>query len=647
MTNSITNSINSRLRITGLSSGLDVDGLVEKMMSTENAKLDKLKQSRDTAVWKTEAYRDITSLIKGFYTEYFDTISAKNLKSSNNFSSYAVSFKNTSASDLVSIIAGDKAKAGDFSVNTAIMAKAATLSGGNVSAKIDGSALTDADVANISAANGNNTFIISLNGMARPITLKDGLTSVAELRTELETKIKDTFGDNKINVTINSSNGISFSTVRESDSVELMSMNNGTIEAIGFENSNTSSKVNLKSKIADIKNSFATPFTPGDISGEDIIFSINGKYFRYNSSNTSIDDIMKEINQDATLNATMSYDYTSNSFKLASKQTGNTQSVEVKDVSGNLMNVLGITGQAKGSDAKVNMTINGQSVDIERPDNVFVYDGMTIDIKKDFDQPQDFKVTTDTSKTLEFIKGFVSKYNEIVDKLSTELTEKKYRDYTPLTDAQRESMSEEQIKQWEEKAKSGILRSDGIVSSILSSMRSALYSSVEGTGLTLYSMGITTSNVYQDNGKLIINEDKLKTKLAEDPTGVKELFTNFSDISYYESIDDTQKKSQRYNESGLAQRLSDIIQNAIRTSTDSNGNKGSLLMKAGMVGDRSEFDSLLFDEISDYEDRITDFMNKLYDKQEAYYNKFTALESALSKMSAQSSWLTSQLGGNS
>ena len=84
-------------------------------------------------------------------------------------------------------------------------------------------------------------------------------------------------------------------------------------------------------------------------------------------------------------------------------------------------------------------------------------------------------------------------------------------------------MKENEIKLWEEKAKSGTLRNDSTISSMLTQMRTALMGTVDGK--TLKSLGITTSNDYTANGKLVINETELKKAISDDPNKVHEMFS--------------------------------------------------------------------------------------------------------------------------
>jgi hypothetical protein len=97
----------------------------------------------------------------------------------------------------------------------------------------------------------------------------------------------------------------------------------------------------------------------------------------------------------------------------------------------------------------------------------------------------------------------------------------------------------------------------------------------------------------------------------------------------------------------VGQRLSDIIQDAIRTSTDKYGQKGLLLVKAGITGDRSEYNNQLYSQVMDYDSQVTTLLSKLSDKEDAYYTKFANLETAMQKMNSQQSWLSSQFGSSS
>ncbi len=761
--NGITSAINSRMRLSGLSSGLDTDTMVKQMMAADVAKIDKLIAKRQIDLWKMDSYRDISSTLQGFYTEYFDSLSAKNLKSENSYASFSATFANAESSQYLDITPGASAKTGTYNIKSIKAATSATLSGTNVTNEtITAQRILNTDVANIKASNFNNRFSFTFNDNTVEFTLNDTETydNISDLKSELQEKLNNAFGGGKIEVNI--ANGdttggkLTFKTARNTDSFSIGTVFNGGVDAIfgvkpsttspvvlnegnnkfqmtingvtktiaiplvdesnnpktsfsnaselatavqrglnaafgsnsgvvfvpkddqitytvldedikagisqfkdfktnaalGINPTNMSNKLDLAANISDIKGGFVPPLN-GDVNGvgEDIKFTINGIAFGFNSKETSINKILDTINSNTDLKVIMKYDFTSNSFKLQSKGSGVTDKLTVVDTNGNLMgSLLGSTLSDTGTDAEVQ--IEGMDL-IVRSSNVFSYDGLNFTIKKDYSEadhvsdPIKATVNSDTTKTYDFIKGFVEKYNELVGKLNSKINEKVNKDYTPLTDEQKASMSDDQVEKWEEKAKSGILKNDSILTSTLSKLRSALYDSIAGVGISLSSIGITTSSDYGNGGKLEIDERKLKEALANKPDEVARLFTANSDKSYYDVLNNSMNKAERYKETGIAQRFGDIIQDAIRTNTDINGYKGSLLEKAGIVDDRSETTNQIYKEISSFDKQIKEMNSKLADKENALYAKFTAMETALSRMNSQSAWLTQQFSGNS
>src|SRR5699024_6122643 len=93
---------------------------------------------------------------------------------------------------------------------------------------------------------------------------------------------------------------------------------------------------------------------------------------------------------------------------------------------------------------------------------------------------------------------------------------------------QKKEMTDDQIEKWEEKAKSGILRGESVISSGLFDLRQSWYASVDTDGAydVITQIGIKTSNRYMDGGKLEIDEQKLRKALRENPDDVRKLFSN-------------------------------------------------------------------------------------------------------------------------
>ncbi|MEA0561849.1 flagellar filament capping protein FliD [Lysinibacillus irui] len=231
--------------------------------------------------------------------------------------------------------------------------------------------------------------------------------------------------------------------------------------------------------------------------------------------------------------------------------------------------------------------------------------------------------TTDVDDIITKIKEFVTTYNGFIKDLNDQTKETKYRDYTPLTSEQREEMSENEIKLWEEKAKSGLLRGDTLIREGLSGMRSLLYQSNPGIDSkynTLFSIGITTSKNYNDGGTLEIDEAKLRKVLEEDPDAVEKLFKN-SEGKKDDVVDgktvDTRGYLEKLRESMKTFEITIEKKAGRSTMTDAQYAIGNNLM--------------------DTESRISTWKRKLEDIEARYWKQFTAMEQAINKANQQSS----------
>ncbi|MFH5187554.1 flagellar filament capping protein FliD [Paenibacillus sp. TAB 01] len=256
--------------------------------------------------------------------------------------------------------------------------------------------------------------------------------------------------------------------------------------------------------------------------------------------------------------------------------------------------------------------------------STFTFDGIEFNVKGT--GPTTVNVKQDEDAIYNSIKTYIDKYNDVIDKLNTKISETRYRDYQPLLDDEKSAMTDKQVEQWEDKAKSGMLRQDPILSGLLSQMRQSLSSQVTGSTIddkhnTLSEIGITTGSYYE-NGKLYIDETKLRQAISENGSAVMDLFTKTSTAT---------DSSTKYAESGLAQRLYDQINSTMTKITDKAGSAASLTDNSTLGKDLTQIGK-----------DIIDWQARLKDIEDRYWAKFTAMETALSKANSQSSWLTQQ-----
>jgi flagellar hook-associated protein 2 len=238
-------------------------------------------------------------------------------------------------------------------------------------------------------------------------------------------------------------------------------------------------------------------------------------------------------------------------------------------------------------------------------------------------QTTSVSVTNDVDKAVASIQSLVDSYNKILTEVNGMVNETRYKDYPPLTDAQKTAMKESDITAWEAKAKSGMLHNDSTLSNLVNTMRSAFSSPVStGTYNSGASIGITTGN-YTEGGKLYLDTDKLRTALNAKPDVLSQLFGASG-----ENLEGTTV----YSDQGISGRLYD----GIKATMD------QLAQTAGTNG------TAQYDTNSSYAKRITDYSLQIsyqadrFDVVEAaYYKKFNAMELALKQLSSQSSWLQS------
>ncbi|WZL73760.1 flagellar filament capping protein FliD [Clostridiaceae bacterium 35-E11] len=375
---------------------------------------------------------------------------------------------------------------------------------------------------------------------------------------------------------------------------------------------------------------------------------------------TKINDAVANDTAKTPLGIQASFDDTTGRLFLSTKGTGATAQIKVTQDTQSLFTGTNVgenkfhmqiadgtdllTGKT-GQDAEI--SFNGAQ-GLKYDSNTFTLNGIQIDLKAipaDTTKEYTIKVDTDVNGVYDKIKSFVDKYNELVEKMNKKISEKRYRDFQPLTAEQKEAMSEEDIKKWEEKAQSGLLRNDEFVGEILQSVRSGLYEKVEGISgpyNQLHTIGITTGE-WKDKGKLVISEEKLKKAIENDVDGVMDLLFSPSN-------------NEDRSKSGLVNRLYDDITEGMKQIIDKSGTgdnaelyrsvKSNILIDFVTGGNgRKGSISLLDEDVFGFEKRIMEEERRLAGIEEGYWRKFTAMEKALSQMNSQSAWLAGQLGG--
>lgn len=241
-------------------------------------------------------------------------------------------------------------------------------------------------------------------------------------------------------------------------------------------------------------------------------------------------------------------------------------------------------------------------------------------------------VTNDTDKLVENVKKFVEDYNTMLDKLNSLYNEKQYSDYDVLTKSQENGMTADQISKWNEKAKSGLLYHDQTLGKIISNLREAIYTPVDSVDSQYNSMmaiGISSST---DRGHLRLDEDKLKTALANDPDCVYQIFASSGDVTTTDA-DGTTSTTTDYDKEGVMNRISDKLFSGLK----------EIKSYAGTSTETSDGSSL-GTLILNLQTKMSNFKTMMDSYESALYKKYDAMETAIQQLSVSLGYITS---GNS
>lgn len=611
---STNSSLLAKTGIGGLVSGMDIDTLVEQMTSTSRTKITKQQQNLQKLEWKQTAYRSVTAKLKEFQSKYLDVLSSTNFRSTSFFNIT----KATASSDAVTVKTTGSALTGTITINsvTQLATSQTVKSIDPVSKTLTGSIAVSSFVPDLQAG---DTFSLNLDGKVKTITFDSAFVDAVKLdpttfKDKLQGLVDTAFGQTETTRLITVDAGadnlgtLTFGVAAGSKlTINTVGDENTALSRMGFTG-NQSNKINTSSEMSNL--SLSATFSS---SGT---FRINDTLFTYTNTDT-LASLMDKINSSSTAAVTISYSSVTDKFTLIADNSGAGENAKIEDISGGLMTALGLSGTGADVDPGQNAILSVDGQPITRSSNTFEVDGAIITLNSVPTGPVTISMTKDATSMTDTIKKFVEDYNSMMDYINGLIKEEADSDYQPLTDEQKEKMSETEIAAWEKKAKSGLLRGDSLLRSISSKLQTAV-TGLSVNGFSLYSMGITTSG-YTENGKLKIDETKLKTALETRGDDIRALFTSGK---------------------GLGNALNDIITDATKTS-GVKGRRGSLVDLAGVDNTTSSTENSIYDQIKRANKSIKALMIRLEDEETRLWNKFTAMEMAINNLNSQSSILTS------
>ncbi len=363
-------------------------------------------------------------------------------------------------------------------------------------------------------------------------------------------------------------------------------------------------------------------------------------------SDTTLSQFAKLVSSKEGLNA--SFDEANGRFFINSSESGvkNNFNFISEDVGADIEKALGLqeTYVKNGEDYVLDengnkiraagsaVKINGENAEIElngatftSATNNFSINGLTITAKAVSDE---MSITTDTDYDAVYdnVKNFFKEYNSLMNEMDKLFNAASSKGYEPLTSEEKEAMTEDEIKQWEKKIKDSLLKNDSELDTVASTMRNAMLSTIEidGTKYSLSSFGINTLGYFNaaDNEKNAYhidgdaddpdtsgNENRLKAMIASNPDVTATFFQELSK-KLYNAMDKISRTSDNYT---------------------SFGNFYS--------------DKKLQNDYVDKDKQVKKWEDYVAKQEEKYYKQFTAMESAMSSLNSQQSYISQLFAG--
>lgn len=568
------------MRVSGINSGLDTDSIVQELVSAYNTKTEKYQKEQTKLSWKQEIWKGLNTKVYSLYNNVGKL----------RFSS-AYNTKKTTSSDTTkaTVTASSSAVNGTQKLHVLATAQSGYLTGGKLS-------------------------------LREEVTDTDGTTKLKDVKgtVKAETKLSEIgfTGDEaslNINTTDEEGNAVTKTVSLTKDSTiqdVVNALKDNGLNA-SFDANNGRIFVSSKStgKAADFSLvSATTKFVEKKDADGNVIKDSNGK-----PTMESVALSAEEQAASKKLIGLLGLDTdSSNAYgDKAAKINGRDAVIVLNGVKyTNTTNDFAING--------LNISVNGVTDDVADPDSDACLSGLNDSTAVSIN------TTTDSQGIYDTVKDFLTEYNNIINEITKLYNADSAGSYEPLTDDEKDKMSDTEIEKWETKIKDSLLRRDNSLSSVMNAMMTSMSQSIEinGKSYSLSSFGIQTlgflnaaeneQNAYHINGdeddeNTSGKEDKLMAAITSDPDTVIEFMKQLT-TNLYKSIDD--------------QMQSNDLRSRYKIYNDKEMDK----------------------QYTNLTKTIKEWESKVSDKEDYYYKQFSNMETALAKLQSQTSAISSMLG---
>ena len=656
------------MRLSGLMSGMDTESIVTQLVQARRTKVDSAKKAQTKLQWTQDAWKTLNAKIVKLYNG-----ALSNLRFQGSFMKKTTKVSNSS---VASVITGDGAMNSVQSLTVDHLAQSGYLTGGEL-----GDGKQNYDTNTKLAALGmevgaKGTIKVSVGGEEKVIELSSG-TTIGELlqsfrdagiNASFDTKnqrfymsAKDSGLDNDFSITASDMTGLkvlqslgldymdenvekSYQAIVDSRDSLLQSRYGNMLKELTSERSRLQGLIN--DRVDLLKEKYGNHFDDSiiyDEKGNVNVTAIKEKIAQLQEEDpdayaelknmdlagslTNLSGRVKNIEKDLKVGE---------DGELATDENGNYMlSDSMKDsITGGVDRYIQAFQEAldstthsavknKAEDAEI--YLNGVKYTSSR--NTFEINGLTLTVNAKTADGETVTLTTqdDTDGIYDMIKGFIKEYNELINEMDKLYNADSAKGYEPLTDEEKEAMSESEIEEWEKKIKESLLRRDSTLGTISSDLKQMMVSGVMVNGKMMYlsNFGIETlsyftaaeneKNAYHINGdpddpNTAGNADDLRSMIASDPQTVIDFFVGLSRDMYAKLTD----RMARTDYSS-----SYTVYEDIRMKTEYDG----------------------------YTSKIKELEKKLADYEDKWYQKFAEMETAMAKMQSNASAVTALLGG--
>lgn len=669
------------MRLSGLMSGMDTESIISQLVEARKTKVTKAVKAQKSLKVKQDTWKSLNTQIKKLYDGALGNLRWE--------SSYMKKTTKVSNSSVVSVITGENAMNSVQSLRVENLAKSGFLTGGEI-AKADGGKVTaDTTLKELGIADGDSGRIkVTVGGETKDISLK-GSTKVSEFVRELQkagltanfdeknqrfyVAAKSSGAKNDFMIAANDGTGFSMLEklgLSYSDDALIKSYKDvidGRDDTVAARVKETLGELTTQRKDYLTKQNdlmtnlrkYRTELAAKGIDVDDVAsYSTDDEFAALDTAISEIiseaetngadSDTLKEMKEDlngwtdswksnesalADVESKLNIDGSGKVAGLADTEKAAIESKVDLEVA-RAQNVLNIlegadpksfkASKAAAQDAEI--YLNDVKYTSDR--NTFEINGLTLTVNAETAKGETVTLTTqdDTDGIYDMVKNFFKEYNALINQMDKLYNADSAKGYEPLTDEEKDSMSDSEIEEWENKVKDSILRRDDTLGTFSNAMKQIMLSGVvvDGKRMYLAEFGINTLNYFSaaenernayhidgdsDDESSAGNTDKLKSAIASDPKKVMDFFVGLS--------------RELYN------KMTDMM-------------AGNDYSSAYTAYD----DKKMKEEYDSYTRKIKDLENNLADYEDKWYAKFAAMETAMAKMQKNVSAVTALIGGS-